>query len=438
MKNYIINSIDIGTTKVVAIISKVFENGQMQILGIGTAQSFGVKKGVVANIEEATKDIAKAVAIAESQAGLKMKEVYIGIACQHIRIQRTAVYRTITTHTITEKDLKAIKKEIEGYRINTGEKILHIVPQEYLIDDHPAEVKLIGSIAKKLEVNYNIIISKEDSINNLKRCIDRLGLKVSKIVLEPIASASAVLSEDYKELGVALVDIGGGTTDLAIYKNGVLSYASVIAYGGNNITQDVSKGCEILEKYAEQLKIKCGSAIVNKEDSNTKIAIKGLDKEISLMHLSGIIQARMKEILEGVMYKIETAGFKDKLPSGIVITGGGALLKNVVQLTGFVSGTSASLGRPNKYIKGEVIDNLQDNPIYSTAIGLVIEGLNDIIENGGETNSSFGWNLSRMFKKKYTLKEEINESQDQEEAKNSKVAGNIFSNFFKDDNDKSM
>jgi cell division protein FtsA len=381
--NKIIYAIDIGTTKVAAIVAQKNEFGKVEILGLGHSESFGVKRGVVNNIDKTVHAIRKAVAEAETQSGHKFTKVQVGIAGQHIKSleHRGILVRGEIEEEISQKDIDRLKEDMSKLYLPPGEKIIHVLPKEYIVDNEQGVKEPIGMSGVRLEGNFHIITGQAGAIQNIYRCVNKAGLEVENVVLEPLASAAAVLSDEELEAGVAIVDIGGGTTDVAIFEEGVIRHTAVIPFGGDIITQDIKKGCMILESQAEQLKVKFGSALALDSQENEIVSIPGLKgrthKEISLKNLSHIIEARMEEILEHVHYEIRTSDFDKKLIGGIVLTGGGSQLKHILQQTEFITGMEARLGLPNEHIASSKNKNLS-NPIYATGIGLVIRAFNEM------------------------------------------------------------
>lgn len=380
--------LDIGTTKIVAMVGRRNEHGKLEILGVGRAESLGVRRGVVNNITQTIESIKEAVAKAEKDSGYKIKEVTVGIAGQHIRSLQHSDYITRTNFedVIDESDLKKLINQVHKLVMLPGEEIIHVLPQEFKIDSDGGITEPMGMYGSRLEANFHVVVGQVASIKNIARCVKSAGLNLSGITLEPIASSLASLSQEEKEAGVALVDIGGGTTDIAVFKDNIIRHTSVIPYGGNVITDDIKSGCSIIEKYAEKLKVKFGSAWPGENKDTEIVAIPGLrggkPKEISLKKLSQIIHARVLEILEQVYSELKHYGCdeqKKSLIAGIVLTGGGAELKHIRQLTEYVTGMDTRIGYSNEHIaSGQV--KVISKPEYATAVGLVIDGLNKLEE----------------------------------------------------------
>ena len=375
--------LDIGTTKIVALIGKKNEYGKIEVLGIGKSKSLGVHRGVVNNITQTINSIIQAVDKAQEMSKIEIEKVVVGIAGQHIRSLQHSDYitRSDFEKVIDEEDLKKIIDQVYKLVMLPGEEIIHVLPQEYKVDGQSDIKKPIGMYGSRLEANFHVVVGQVSSIRNIARCVKSAGIELSGITLEPLASADAVLSQEEKEAGVALIDIGGGTTDVAIFKDGIIWHTAVIPYGGNVITDDIKTGCFIIEKQAEQLKIKFGSAWPGENKETEIVSIPGLrghqPKEISLKKLSQIIHSRVIDILELAFEEIKHYGYEEKkknLIAGIVLTGGGAKLKHIRQLTEYITGMDTRIGYPNEHLSGGS-DKELSSPIYSTAIGLLIKGL---------------------------------------------------------------
>lgn len=381
--NEIAVGLDIGTTKIVAMVGKYNEYGKMEVLGIGKSKSLGVHRGVVNNITQTIQSIQQAVQEAESVAGAKINNVTVGIAGQHIRSLQHSDYitRPNADAVIDEDDIEKLINQVHKLVMLPGEEILHVLPQEYKVDGQAEIKEPVGMYGGRLEANFHVVVGQVTSIRNIGRCVKSSGLELSDVTLEPLASANAVLSQEEKEAGVALIDIGGGTTDLAIFKDGIIRHTAVIPFGGNVITEDIKEGCSIIEKQAELLKIKFGSAWPGENKDNEIVSIPGLrgrePKEITLKNLSKIIHARVVEIIEQVFLEIKNYGHespKKKLIAGIVLTGGGSQLKHLKQLVEYITGMDTRIGYPNEHLAGNS-NSETTSPMYATAVGLVMDGL---------------------------------------------------------------
>ena len=375
--------LDIGTTKIVAIIGQENEYGKIEVLGIGRSKSLGVHRGVVNNITQTIRSIQQAVEMAEADAGLKIGSVVVGIAGQHIRSLQHSDYitRPNSEEVISEEDLEKLCNQVYKLVMLPGEEIIHVLPQEYKVDGQAEIKEPIGMYGGRLEANFHVVVGQVSSIKNIGRCIKSAGLDLGNITLEPLASSDAVLSQEEKEAGVALIDIGGGTTDLAIFKDGIIRHTAVIPFGGNVITEDIKEGCSIIEKQAELLKIKFGSAWPGENKDNEIVSIPGLrgrePKEITLKNLSKIIHARVVEIVEQVYLEIKNYGHEDqkkKLIAGIVLTGGGSQLKHLKQLVEYITGMDTRIGYPNEHLAGDSDEEIA-SPLYATAAGLLMNAI---------------------------------------------------------------
>lgn len=379
----IVVGLDIGTTKIAAIVGRRNENGKIEILGFGNTESIGVKRGVVANIDDTVKSIMVAVKEAEIISQADVATVNVGIAGQHIKsIQyRGSVIRSNSELEISDEDTEGLKENMFKLAMNPGEEIIDVIPQEYSVDGESGIKHPKGMLGHQLEANFHIITGQTMAARNIYKCIKKANLEVDSLVLEPLASAEAVLSEEEKEAGVVLVDIGGGTTDIAIFQDNIIRHTAVIPFGGDIITEDIKEGCTIIKKHAEDLKVKFGSALASENRDEEVVAIPGLrgrpPKEITLRNLASIIQARTEEIIEHVYFEIKNSGFEKKLIAGIVLTGGGAQLKHIAQLTEFITGMDTRIGYPNEHLAPGLPEEMA-SPMYATGIGLVIIGLQRI------------------------------------------------------------
>jgi cell division protein FtsA len=382
-KENIAVGLDIGTTKIVAMIGRENEYGKLEILGVGKSKSLGVHRGVVNNITQTIQSIQQAITDAENNSGYKINDVVVGIAGQHIRsIQhKDYIIRKNPDEVITEFDIEQLTNQVQNLSMLPGEEIIHALPQEFIIDGQSEIKEPIGMHGGRVESSFHIVVGQDASIRNLGRCVKSAGLELTGLTLEPLASADAVLSQEEKEAGVALIDIGGGTTDLAIFKDGIIRHTAVIPFGGNIITDDIKEGCSIIEKQAELLKIKFGSAWPGNNKENEIVSIPGLrnrePKEISLKNLSLIIHARVVEIIEQAFTEIKQYGHdesKKKLIAGIVLTGGGSQLAHIKQLVEYITGMDTRIGFPNEHLAGDSDEELS-SPLYATSVGLVMDSL---------------------------------------------------------------
>ena len=375
--------LDIGTTKIVAMIGVINEYDKLKIIGVGKSKSLGVHRGVVNNISQTIQSIQSAINEAENNSNEKIDKVIVGIAGQHIRSLQHSDYitRENSDEVIDIQDIEKVINQVYKLVMMPGEEIIHVLPQEFKIDGQSEIKEPVGMFGGRLEANFHVVVGQVSSIKNIARCVKSSGIDFDGITLEPLASADAVLSREEKEAGVALIDIGGGTTDLAIFKDGIIRHTSVIPFGGNIITDDIKEGCSIIEKQAELLKIKFGSAWPGENKDNEIVSIPGLrgrdPKEISLKNLSKIIHARVVEIIEQVYMEIKNYGHEDqkkKLIAGVVLTGGGSQLKHLKQLVEYVTGMDTRIGLPNEHLAG--INSIEiSNPTFATAVGLVMNSM---------------------------------------------------------------
>jgi len=385
----IVVALDIGTTKVCAIAGRKNQYGLVEILGMGKVKSEGVSRGVVSNISKTVKAIQDAVDMAEKQAQTKFTNVYVGIAGQHIKSihHHGILMREDGLEEITRADVDKLISDMYRLVLPAGDKILHVIPQEFTVDEEQDIIDPVGMSGVRLEANFHIITGRVTASRNIQRCVEKVGLEVADVTLEPIASAAAVLSDEEKEAGVALVDIGGGTTDITIFKDGIIRHTAVIPFGGAIITNDIKEGCTVMLDQAEKLKVKFGSALAEEVHNNRIITIPGLKgrehKEISERNLSKIIQARVQEIFDFVLWEIKRSGFDRKLIGGLVLTGGGALLNHINLLAEYHTGLNTRVGLPTEHLAHKY-DGMIDSPIYSTSIGLLINAIKTLPEKTEE------------------------------------------------------
>jgi cell division protein FtsA len=392
----IIVGLDIGTTKIAVIAGRKNEFGKLEILGFGRANSNGVKHGQVLNIDETIKAINAALEnCLASNPGLGIKEVYVGIAGHHIKSLQTRgdIVRQNTEEEITRKEIDQLVADQYKTYIPAGDQIIDVIPQEFTIDNFQNIPNPIGYGGVKVGANFHIITGDKNAIRNINRSVEKAMLATKDLVLQPLASAAAVMGQEDMEAGVAIVDIGGGTTDLAVFYEGILKHTAVIPFAGENITNDIKTGLGVLKTQAEQMKVQFGSALSNEAKANAYITIPGLRgmpaKEISVKNLANIIQARMSEILDFVTYHLKQVGLDNKaLNGGIILTGGGSQLKHMIQLTEYATGLNARIGFPNEHLAAGHIEELA-KPTYSTCIGLILKGYDDYEHNRKQFEMDF-------------------------------------------------
>ncbi|MCX6301182.1 MAG: cell division protein FtsA [Bacteroidia bacterium] len=378
-KEQYVAAIDIGTTKIVAIVGKKNENDKIEILGLSKALSKGVKRGVVMNIEETVNAIHTTVEDVQKRSGIMFSEVFVGIAGQHIKSMKSRGYimRESFEDEIRKDEVFRLIEDMHKIHIDIGEEIIHVIPQNFIVDNETGIKNPIGMCGRRLEANFHIVIGQVAAAKNIEKCIRKAGMTVKDMILEPLASSEAVLTEDEKEAGVVLVDIGGGTTDLAVYYDNIIRHTAVIPLGGNVVTKDIKEGCAILQRHAEQLKIQYGSALGDIAPEDKVVSIPGIagrdPKEISFKSLAYIIQSRMEEIIDFINFEIQNSGYADKLAAGVVITGGGAMLKHLPQLMKFKTAMDVRIGLPNEHLAGSSRNEI-NQPMYATSVGLIMKG----------------------------------------------------------------
>src|SRR5690349_24865011 len=381
----IVVGLDIGTTKICAIVGRKNEFGKLEVLGMGKAESEGVVKGIVFNIDKTIFAIEKAIKEASDQANIDIAVVNVGIAGQHIRsfIQHGGITRTSKDEEIRIEDVERLTQDMYRMVVPPGSQIIHVMPQDYMVDYEEGIKEPVGMSGVRLEADFHIITAQTNAINNINKCVRRGNLEIADLILEPLASSLAVLSDEEKEAGICLIDIGGGTTDIAIFYDNIIRHTAVIPFGGNIITNDIKQGLGVLPQQAEQLKTRFGRAIAEEASPNDIVSIPGIRnraaKEISVKNLSNIIQARMEEVIEMAHAEIISSGFENRLAGGIVITGGGAQLANLKQLVEYMTGMDTRIGYPNEHLGKGRIEAVK-SPMYATAVGLVLAGFRSLDE----------------------------------------------------------
>lgn len=381
----IVVGLDIGTTKICAIVGRKNEFGKLEVLGMGKAESEGVIKGIVVNIDKTVLAIEKAIKEASDHAGIDIGVVNVGIAGQHIRssIHHNSMLRDSKDGEITIEDVSRLTEDMYRMVVPSGSEIIHVMPQDYIVDYEEGIKDPVGMSGVRLEADFHVITAQTSAINNINKCVRRTGLEIDDLILEPLASSLAVLSEEEKEAGVCLIDIGGGTTDIAIFYDSIIRHTAVIPFGGNILTTDIQNGLQVMSKQAEQLKTRFGKAIAEEASPNEIVSIPGIRnrtaKEISVKNLSNIIQARMEEIIEMAHTEIINSGFDNRLAGGIVITGGGSQLACLKQLVEYMTGMDTRIGYPNEHLGKSKVEAVK-SPMYATAVGLVLAGFRSLDE----------------------------------------------------------
>ena len=373
----IITGLDIGTTKICAIIGRLNEFGKLEIIGVGTAPSRGLKKGIVVNIERTMHSITKAIEEAELMAGVEVESVYTGIAGAHINslTNRGIVAISRPSREIKQSDVERVIESAKAIALPPDQEIIHVIPQEFIVDDQDGVKDPVGMSGLRLEAIVHIITGSITSIENIIKSVHRAGYEVDDIVLQPLASAESVLTEEEKELGVVLVDMGGGTTDVIIFIKGSVWHTGVIPLGGEYITSDIAIGLRTPQKNAEEIKKRWGCTYVPLVKDNEQVEVPGLGgrgiRKVPRKFLAEIIQPRMEEILTLVIREIKKSGVEDLIPAGVVLTGGTSLLEGTSELAEKLLGVPVRIGYPQKV---EGLTDRISNPMYSTGVGLVMYG----------------------------------------------------------------
>jgi cell division protein FtsA len=378
-KDKIVVGLDIGSTKICAVVGRLDQYGKIEILGLGKAVSDGVIRGVVTNIDKTVFAINQAVQEAEKQSGINIQVVNVGIAGQHIKsiMQRGSITRQSTEDEISMDDVNRLINDMYKVPTPAGSEIIHVMPQDFIVDSERNIKEPVGMSGVKLEADFHIITAQTTAINNIKRCVRKASLEIENLILEPIASSMSVLRDDELMEGVCLVDIGGGTTDVAIFYENIIRHTAVIPFGGSIITSDIKQGCMVMEKQAELLKIRFGKAMPEQAQEHEVVSIPGLrdraPKEISVKNLARIIEARMIEIIEEVHREILRSGYDKKLLGGIVLTGGGSRLAGCQDLFAYMTGLEVRQGFPTEYLGRHNIELVKE-AMYATSVGLVVAG----------------------------------------------------------------
>ncbi len=422
----IVVGLDIGTTKICALVGRKDDFGKIEILGMGKAKSEGVIRGVVSNISQTVAAINEAIAEAEKQSNTNIRAVNVGIAGQHIEslTQHGSIIRNAGEDEITMEDLDRLNNDMYKTIVPPGTQILHVMPQDYILDGEPNIKEPVGMSGSRLEADFNIITAQTSAIRNIKRCVmDHCQIEIDNLILEPIASSMAVLTEEEREAGVVLVDIGGGTTDVAVFYENIIRHTAVIPFAGNSITSDIKEGCKIMDSSAEKLKTTFGCAIADIIKTNEFVEVpvlKGREpKLVGIKDVAMIIEARMQEIIELVHNEIIKSGYVNKLVGGIVVTGGGSQLRGADALFQAMTGMETRIGHPNEYLgRSKIQNDVAQNPMYATTVGLVLAGFRAIDERQNK--------ITKFAKKN----PEISENKDDNSKKTTTTkGGGFFSNI---------
>jgi len=401
MNDRIVVGVDIGTTKVCAVVASVDELNRINILGVGVAESEGLNRGVVVNIDKTVAAVQYAIKTAEHAAGVSVRSVIVGIAGDHVQSFQSRGVITISTknHEISQRDVQRLLEDTTHVAMPADREILHVIPQEYIVDGQDGVADPVGMSGVRLEANVHIITGLVSAAKNIYRCIEKAGYHVTDIVLEPLASSYSVLHQDEKEVGVALVDIGGGTTDIAVFEDNTIRHTAVIGIAGNKVTDDIRRGLGVMRDQAEQLKCQFGYTLVDIVAQDEEITIPGLggrpEKSIGRDTLAQIIQPRMEEIIEIAAIEIKRSGYARLLAAGLVLTGGGSSIPGTSELATEILGMETRLGMPMG-LAGGLVQEVND-PKFATAVGLVLYGLRPEFIGGTKCTDEMGARVIHDF-----------------------------------------
>ncbi len=397
-KNLIVG-LDIGTSKIVAIVAELQPEGSLKVIGLGQHVSRGLKKGVVINIDSTMQSIQRAIEEAELMADCKINNVFTGIAGSHIKSINSHGMVKIKEAEVSQMDVDRVVETARAIALPSDQQILHILTQEFVIDGQEDVREPLGMSGMKLEVKVHIVTGAVAAAQNIVKCIKRCGLEVSDLILQPLASSMAVLTDDEKELGVCLVDIGGGTTDIAVFKQGAIRHTAVIPIAGDQITNDVAVAFRTPTQSAEDIKIKHGCALRQLADAREMVEVMGVDgrepRQLSVQTLAEVIEPRVVELYEFVLQELRRSGMEEMIASGIVITGGSAMMRGMVELGEEIFHMPVRMGMP-RYVGG--LSEVISNPRYATGVGLVLMGKQQLERqlHGQMESSSFARILERM------------------------------------------
>lgn len=405
----IVVGLDIGSTKVCAVVGRMNEHDKLEILGVGNAISEGVKEGTVNNIAKTVTAIQEAIQEAEKTNNVEIKVVNVGIGSKYIQV--LSHYGSITRKSyeseITLDDVNQLTQDMHRLVISPGNEIIHVIPQHYAVDNEVNIKDPIGMSGVRLEANFNLITVQVEAMKRTIRCVERFGLDIENMILSPLASSLSVLTTEEKEAGVCMIDIGGGTTDIAIFQDSILRYTAIIPFGGNNVTQDIRQGVGIMQEQAEQLKIKFGRAISSDVSENEFVSIRGIKdrppKEVALKDVALIIEARMEEIIELVKAEIKRSGLDGKLGAGIVLTGGGSQLRLITELFKKKINMDVRIGYPNEYLERTKFDVVK-HPSYATAIGLLLAGFKPLDDRYDRKSVAYAQKYQQKSAKKSAVR----------------------------------
>lgn len=379
--------LDIGTSKVVAIVGEISPEGELSVVGLGSHKSTGLKKGVVVNIDSTVQSIQRAIEEAELMAGCQIHSVYAGIAGSHIRSLNSHGIVAIKDREVYIQDIERVIDAAQAVAIPADQKVLHILPQEYVIDDQEGVKEPLGMSGVRLEAKVHLVTCALNAAHNIEKCIKRCGLEVEDIILEQLASSYSVLTDDEKELGVCMVDIGGGTTDIAVFAEGAIRHTGVIPIAGDQVTNDIAMALRTPTQYAEEIKIKYACALAKLTGAEETIKVPSVGdrphRELSRQALAEVVEPRYEELFTLIQSELRRSGFEDMIPAGIVLTGGTSKMEGVIELAEEIFHMPVRLGTPQN-IRG--LKDIVNNPIYSTGVGLLLYGMKQ--QGGGQTLSN--------------------------------------------------
>lgn len=372
-------AIDIGTYRTRAILGRFTAENKLDILAFGEVPSQGIRNGVVVNIDDASDSIRRAVTILEKATNLKVRKLYGGISGQKIGNRPYSCYRMTEGNEVTQSLVKALADEARRHSVQPGEKIYHLVPIEYIVDGEREINKPVGIAGRRIDANFNIVLASENYENNLTRAVEKAGFELAGVFINPFVQGTACLSQDEKEAGVVLLDIGAGTTGISLYYENKLRLALELPFGGNVISNDIKEGCNIIPRHAEMVKVNCGFAMTDLAPDNKVAQIPEVEgwpgKEISFKSLAGIIQARAEEILEWVVFQLESSGYADKLGAGIVLTGNGSNLNGIDKMVSYMTGLDVRYGKPIIAMKEQLFNEQLSTPGSANLLGILVHGL---------------------------------------------------------------
>jgi len=367
--------LDIGTNKVACIVGEVSPAGEMEIIGIGSHHSRGLKKGVVVNIESTVQSIQRAVEEAELMAGCEIDAVYAGIAGSHIRSINSHGIVAIRDREVLPQDIERVIDAAQAMAIPADQKILHILPQEYVIDSQEGVREPLGMSGVRLEAKVHLVTCAVNAAQNIEKCIERCGLKVNDVILEQLASSYSVLGDDERDLGVCIVDIGGGTTDIAVFTDGAIRHTAVIPIAGDQVTNDIAMALRTPTQNAEEIKIKYACALTQLARPDETIKVPGVGdkpaRELSRQALAEVVEPRYDELFTLIQAELRRSGYEDLIASGIVLTGGASKMEGVIELAEEIFHMPVTLGSPRN-VAG--LKDIVRNPVYATGVGLLLYG----------------------------------------------------------------